>query len=99
MRMNLPEKSRVSILSVVYKEALMRDSDFVESVTRDSIRHKMAEFILRENIKTLETEFTKEYSLDLYVLSYDELVKLVREEAMDYVRWLGPLGSRTESYL
>lgn len=85
---NIPEKCQTRFRAVVYKEALLRDSDYVENMMKNEMRQNMADFIVNEKIQTRETELTKEYYLECYVLSYDELVRLIREEAMNYTGFL-----------
>lgn len=80
MRFNLPEKCRIGAAYSVHR---FDDNFVIEREARENLRHQVADLLAHERVEKIQTEFTTVYRMDLYVLSPEELCRLIREEAMN----------------
>lgn len=72
--------------SLVTVDKLEVKQPYTESEIITNLRQILADRIIQETrFKKTETEFCTEYRLDIYILSPNELHRLIREEAMRLV--------------
>ena len=74
----LPNNVRVGARATV---SVLESGPDVDAQVRRKLREDVAEFIRNEHVKVETTGQLTEYSIDLYVLTPDQLYRLINEEA------------------
>ena len=78
IQQRLPNNVRVGARATLSKYEIGPETD---SYVRRQLREQIAEFIRHEHVKSETTGQLVEYSVDLYVLTPEQLYRLINEEA------------------
>ena len=87
--MFLPREHLIGASRAIDKRVLESAKVDVEELAQRAMREDVARLLVRHKIERNVREYTIEYRLQVYVLTADELAKLVREAAFDLFRY-GP---------
>lgn len=80
----LPDKSLLRVRQRVDKLMAEHSRLDHESMLKTEMARAISHEIAQKHLKQHDDEYTTDYYLDVYVLTPDELMKLIREEASKY---------------